>query len=105
MESNYSIVFITAPKDKAKDIAHFIIKEKLGACVNIVNSLESIYWWQGNIETSEEALLIVKTLKQKLVLLIEKVKEIHPYSVPEIISTNIETGIESYLKWIEDSIG
>lgn len=104
MEQKYSIVFITAPKDKSKDIARFIIEQKLGACVNIM-PVESIYWWKNDIETSEEHLLIVKTLKEKIVLLIEKVKEIHPYTVPEIISINIESGMESYLKWIEDSIG
>jgi len=105
MESNYAIVLITTPKDKAKDIAKFIVQEKLGACVNIISGVESIYWWKGEIETSEESLLIVKTLKEKIVLLIEKVKAIHPYTVPEIVSLNIESGIESYLKWIEDSIG
>jgi periplasmic divalent cation tolerance protein len=105
MGSNYAIVLITTPKEKAKDIARFIVEEKLGACVNIVSKVESIYWWKGQIETSEESLLIVKTLKEKIVLLIEKVKAIHPYTIPEIISVDIETGIESYLKWIEDSIG
>lgn len=105
MGSNYAIVLITTPKEKAKDIARFIVEEKLGACVNVVSKVESIYWWQGQIETSEESLLIVKTLKEKIVLLIEKVKTIHPYTVPEIISVDIESGIESYLKWIEDSIG
>lgn len=104
MEQKYSIVFITAPKDRAKDIAKFIIENKLGSCVNIM-PVESIYWWKDEIESSEEHLLIVKTLKEKIVLLIEKVKEIHPYTVPEIISINIESGIESYLKWIEESIG
>lgn len=105
MGSNYAIVLITTPKEKAKDIARFIVEEKLGACVNVVSKVESIYWWQGQIETSEESLLIVKTLKEKIVFLIEKVKTIHPYTVPEIISVDIESGIESYLKWIEDSIG
>ncbi len=105
METNYAIVLITSPKDRAKDIAKFIVEQKLGACVNIVKDVDSIYWWQGKIEESEESLLIVKTIKQNIVLLIEKVKEIHPYSVPEIISLNIESGIESYLKWIDDSIG
>jgi len=76
MESNYAIVLITTPKDKAKDIAKFIVQEKLGACVNIISGVESIYWWKGEIETSEESLLIVKTLKEKIVTFDRKVKAI-----------------------------
>ncbi|QWK19481.1 MAG: divalent-cation tolerance protein CutA [Hydrogenobacter thermophilus] len=101
----YFVVFITAPVDRAEDVAQHIIKEKLGACVNIVREVNSIYWWKGNIERGKESLLMVKTAKEKLRDLVDGVKSIHPYTVPEIIAIPIETGNEDYLKWIDESLG
>ncbi len=102
--TGYCVVFITCPVEKGEEIAEFIIKRKLGACVNIVNVENSIYWWKGNIEKDKEKLLIVKTNMNKLKDLISKVKDIHPYTVPEIIALPILAGNEDYIKWIDDSL-
>ncbi|NPA42273.1 MAG: divalent-cation tolerance protein CutA [Aquificae bacterium] len=101
----YLVVLITTPKDKGEEIASFIIENKLGACVNVVPEVSSIYWWKGNIERDKEALLVVKTSSRLFKDLLTKVKEIHPYTVPEIIALPIVAGNEDYLKWIEDSLG
>jgi len=105
MEWRHLIVFITAPVDKGWDIANYIVEEKLGACVNVVSEVSSVYWWKGNIERDKESLLIVKTSAHKLKELIEKVKGVHPYTVPEIVAFPIVDGNEDYLRWIEDSLG
>ncbi len=101
----YLVVLITTPKEKGKEIAEFIVENKLGACVNVVPEVSSVYWWKGNVEKDTEALLVVKTSMSRFSELVNKVKEIHPYTVPEIIALPIVAGNEEYLRWIEDSLG
>ncbi len=100
----HRVVLITTPTDKGEEIARYLVENKLAACVNIVQKIKSIYWWQGKIEEDAESLLIVKTSDEKMDELIEKVRAIHPYTVPEIISLKIEEGNPDYLKWIEESL-
>jgi len=100
----YLVVLITVPVDKGEELADFIVNNKLGACVNAVSEVNSTYWWKGKVEKDKEALLVVKTLASKFKELREKVKEVHPYTVPEIIALPIVAGNEDYLKWIEDSL-
>ena len=100
----YIVVFITAPKDKGIEIARSIVEKRMGACVNIVAQVNSIYWWKGNIEEDEESLLIVKTTAEKFGELKDFVKGIHPYTVPEIIALPILSGNEEYLRWMDENI-
>ena len=100
----YLMVFITTPVDKGEEIANLIIENKLGACVNVVREVSSVYWWKGNIEKDKEALLVVKTSFSKFGDLKEKVKDIHPYTVPEIVALPIVGGNEDYLNWIDESL-
>ena len=102
--NGYYVVLITTPVEKGEEIANFIIENKLGACVNIVREVSSIYWWKGNVERDKESLLVVKTSVSKFEELIGKVKEIHPYTVPEIIALPIVGGNPDYLAWIDDSL-
>ncbi|HID66021.1 MAG TPA: divalent-cation tolerance protein CutA [Aquificaceae bacterium] len=102
--NGYYVVLITTPVDKGEEIANFIIENKLGACVNVVKEVRSIYWWKGNIEKDTEALLVVKTSAEKFNQLIREVKKIHPYTVPEIIALPIVAGNPEYLNWIDDSL-
>lgn len=102
--SGYYVILITTPVDKGEEIANFIIENKLGACVNVVKEVKSIYWWKGNIEKDTEALLVVKTSVEKFNQLMREVRKIHPYTVPEIIALPIVAGNPEYLKWIDDSL-
>ena len=104
MDANYVVVFITTPLGEGEKLANFIVENKLGACVNVIPGVSSVYWWQGNIEKDKEDLLVVKTTYRKFPELVKKVKEIHPYSVPEILALPILAGNEDYLKWIEGSV-
>jgi periplasmic divalent cation tolerance protein len=102
----YIVVFITcANKKEAKDIASGLIKNRLAACVNITGDLESFFWWRGKTDYAREILLIIKSKKQKLSRIIKLVKSMHSYTVPEIIAIPVIAGNESYLKWIDDSLG
>ncbi|MCS6999124.1 MAG: divalent-cation tolerance protein CutA [Aquificaceae bacterium] len=103
--NGYYVVFITVPVEKSKELAEYIIQKRLGACVNVVPEVNSIYWWKGNIERDRESLLVVKTSAKKFEELLRGVKSIHPYTVPEIIALPIVAGNEDYLRWIDDSLG
>jgi periplasmic divalent cation tolerance protein len=105
MDWKYVVVLITTPTDKGLELANHIVENKLGACVNVVPEVNSIYWWKGNIERDRESLLVIKTSVQKLEELIKEVKKVHPYTVPEIIALPILGGNEDYLRWIDDSLG
>ncbi len=100
----YLVVLITAPKEKGEEIANLIVERKLGACVNVVPEVSSLYWWKGKIERDKEALLVVKTSMEIFPKLLKEVKSAHPYTVPEIIALPIVAGNEDYLKWIDDSL-
>jgi len=102
----YVIIFITASnKKEAQRIAKALLENKLAACVNIVDKIESFFWWQGRIDRAQEALLIVKSSKTKLAKIIALVKSIHSYQVPEIIAFAITGGNRDYLRWIDESVG
>ena len=102
---DYIVVFITVPEiEVGENIAKILVEEKLAACVNITGKVNSTYFWQGNIENDDEYLLIIKTRKDKFEELEKKVKENHPYTVPEIIAIPIVLGSEDYLNWIDETL-
>lgn len=96
----YKLVYITIKSEKeAIKIGRVLVKEKLGACVNIF-PIKSIYRWKGKVEESEESGMIVKTKESLIDEVIKKVKELHSYEVPCIISLDIEKGNSDFLEWI-----
>lgn len=99
------VIFITAAnKKEARRIADKLIKEKLAACVNIVDGIESVFRWQGKVEAGKEVLLIAKSRKAKLNAVIKAVKSAHSYQVPEIIALPVIGGYTPYLNWIDESL-
>lgn len=100
------VVFITAANtDEARRISNILVSRRKAACVNIVAQVNSIFWWQGKIESADEALLIVKTKATLLEELIELVKQNHSYDVPEVIALPIIGGNRDYLQWLDDETG
>ncbi|GJN30510.1 hypothetical protein PR202_gb18822 [Eleusine coracana subsp. coracana] len=98
------VVYVTVPNREAgKKLSQSIISEKLAACVNIVPGIESVYWWEGKVQTDAEELLIIKTRESLLNALTEHVKANHEYDVPEVISLPITGGNTKYLEWIKNS--
>ena len=102
--SDELIIFVTAPnEDEARRIAETVVNERLAACVNIINGVESIYRWQGEVARDRELLLVIKTTADRYLELERRVKELHSYTTPEVIAFRIERGSASYLDWIHDS--
>jgi periplasmic divalent cation tolerance protein len=101
--SAFRVVLVTAPGNKAEEMSHKIIGNGLAACVNIIDNVKSIYKWKGEIASSRESLLIIKTATKKVENLIKFIKEDHPYEIPEVISMDISEGNPDYLNWIDES--
>lgn len=98
------VVFITTETQaQGHEIADALLADKLAACVNIVPQVQSKFWWQGKIDSADEALLIVKTKASLLDNVVASVKSRHSYSVPEIIALPIIGGNKDYLDWIDES--
>ena len=89
---------------EARKIARAILTRKLAACVNIVDGLESHYWWQGKLESARECLLLIKTTRARERAVMNAVKTAHSYEVPEVIFVPIAAGEKKYLKWVESSV-
>lgn len=102
--SVYKVVLVTAPVKEAEEIGRSIVENRLAACVNIIEKIKSIYWWEEKVCADSEALLVFKTSKEKIRFLIDQVKKIHSYDVPEIIVLPIEYGNQDYLNWIDESV-
>lgn len=98
--SEHRITYITAPMEVAEQIAVALVEENLAACINIIEKVKSIYRWEGQVQKGPESLLIVKAMTEKTEALIERVREIHPYEIPEVISFDIVAGNQDYLDWL-----
>jgi len=99
------IVIMTAPYEDAVKIARALVDERLAACVNIVKEVRSIYRWEGKVEDDTEALMVAKTRAELFDALSGRVRELHPYSVPEVIAAPLASGIKPYLDWIDEVTG
>lgn len=103
--SEYIIVFVTVPeRSEAEKIASVILEKRLCACVNIVPGLKSMFHWQGNIDNTDELLLIIKTKSDLFMDLARQIKELHSYTVPELIALPIVAGSKEYLDWMEQEL-
>lgn len=101
----YIVILVTA-KDKKEGqiIAASLIKHKLTACVNIIDKVDSIFFWAGKVDQAKESLLVIKSKKEKLPRIIKLVKSLHSYKVPEIIALPVISGDKPYLRWIDASL-
>jgi periplasmic divalent cation tolerance protein len=104
MNSDYVIALTTLPADAdAAEFGRTLIDERLAACVNLLPVMESVYRWEGKIEFEAERQLVIKTSRDRIGDLWDRVRELHPYEVPEFIVIPIVDGNEAYLRWIGES--
>jgi len=97
----YCVVLVTAPKGgAAKKLARLVLKQKLAACVNIIKGVESLFWWEGKIDSAKEDLMVLKTRRQLLPALTKTIKKAHPYSVCEVVALAVIGGNRPYLDWV-----
>lgn len=100
-ESAVEVVLVTAPDaETGARIARVLVEERLAACVNVVPGLRSIYRFEGRIEDEAEVLLLAKTRTDRRAALAERVKEIHPYALPEVLALPAAGGSAAYLDWV-----
>jgi len=105
MKPTCCLALVTAPdREVALRLAQAALGGKLVACANLVPGIESHYWWQGVLETSQEVLIIFKTMRSRLEELENLIIEHHPYETPEFIVVPLEAGNANYLQWIADSV-
>jgi len=101
----FLVVFVTVGSpEEGERLATALVEERLAACVNRIRSVQSTYRWQGKVEQSEEELLLIKTRSNLFESLKQRVREIHSYSVPEVLALPITEGSEDYLKWLEEEL-
>jgi periplasmic divalent cation tolerance protein len=103
MTSTRIVLSTAGSLQEARKIAHALIEQGVAACVNIVPQVESVYRWQGTVETSQEFLLIVKTTAERVSKVFEAIQSLHSYELPECIALEITAGSEGYLNWIANS--
>jgi periplasmic divalent cation tolerance protein len=104
MAEEVLVVLTTWPDlEKARAAARTLVEEKLAACANILPGVESIYRWQGAVETSAEVMVVLKTTIARYQMLEARVQALHTYEVPEIVVLRVSDGLPSYLRWVETS--
>jgi periplasmic divalent cation tolerance protein len=92
-------VFCTCPEKDAERIATALLAERLVACVQML-PVKSRYWWRGKLESADEVLLLMKTRADLMGSLIAKIRQLHPYEVPEVVAVKLEEGNPAYLEWL-----
>ena len=97
-----SVYAIFADMDEARRIAGAVVEERLAACANLLGPCESIYRWQGKIESATEAAAIFKARADKAEALVARIAELHSYEVPAIVIWPIETALPAYAEWVKD---
>ena len=104
MEEYLQVVTAIEKREDAEKIAKTLVEKRLAACVQIVGPIVSTYWWKDNIETAEEWLCIIKSMKDLYEELEKSIKEIHPYETPEIFALPVVAGSKDYLKWLSNEV-
>ena len=104
MNHDYVMVLTTLPVDAdSPGFARSLVEERLAACVNLLAPMESVYRWEGNIEQETERQVVIKTSRDRVAMLWDRIRELHPYDVPEFLVLPIVDGNDAYLRWVADS--
>ncbi|UCG44511.1 MAG: divalent-cation tolerance protein CutA [candidate division WOR-3 bacterium] len=85
-------------------LAQALVEEKLAACIQVLGPMQSSFHWQGKVEIAAEYLCLIKTTSDAFDRLKDRVKELHPYDVPELIAVPITAGSEEYIAWLKSSV-
>jgi periplasmic divalent cation tolerance protein len=100
------IAYITTQnRDEALRIGKALLQARLAACINVLDGMQSIYWWQGALEEAQECVLLAKSSSSRQAGIIAKVRELHGYSVPCVVFWPLQGGNPDYLDWIERECG
>ena len=95
------VITTCGSEEEAQKIARELVERRVAACVNIVSPIQSVYRWQGKVESATEWLLLIKTSAEKFAAVRDAIGELHSYDLPECIMVSIEDGSQEYLDWID----
>jgi periplasmic divalent cation tolerance protein len=99
------LLYTTWPDvESARRAAHTLVDEQLVACANLIPGMESIYRWQGAVESATEVILLLKTLDQRVAAVMQRVAELHTYSVPCVVELSVGAVAPAYLAWAVESV-
>ena len=99
--SRIVLVLTTVPSDALGEaLATALVTERLAACVNVGAAMTSIYRWKGSVERETERQLVIKTTSDRVTAVQQRIKELHPYDLPEFVVIEVSDGSDEYLKWI-----
>lgn len=103
MPAEVLLVLTNCPDEEtAGRIAVALVENRLAACVNALPEVESTYRWQGKVEQAVEVPLLVKCTRERYAAVEEAIRQLHPYTVPEIIAVPVVAGFAPYLRWVAD---
>jgi periplasmic divalent cation tolerance protein len=101
----YIQVFTTVgTQAAARQLAQTLVEKKVAGCVQVLGPIASTYWWQGEIESAEEWLCILKSRRDRYTELEAAIRAVHPYQVPEILAMPVVEGHQPYMEWLEDAL-
>lgn len=99
------VVLVTVPDEAvAESLVRRLVEERVVACGNILSGVTSIYRWKGAVQHEAECLIVFKTTAAAAERLVDRVPELHPYDVPEVLVLPVEDGHAPYLRWINDNV-
>jgi periplasmic divalent cation tolerance protein len=105
MSTGVVVGMMTTPdRATAESIVNSLVGESLIACGNISAAVTSVYRWQGSIERADEQLVIMKTTEALAARVVARVRELHPYDVPEVLFLPVTTGYDAYVNWVRESV-
>lgn len=97
------LALVSCPPERAEALARGLVEQRLAACVNILPAVQSVYRWQGAVQSDREALLVIKTATARIEDLRKAVLAVHPYELPEFIVVKLSDAHPPYLQWLLDS--
>ncbi len=95
----------TSDKAEAKEIGGTLVKENLVACANVIDGMESVFPWEGTIDSDQETVLIVKTHEDRNDEVMKRIQELHSYDCPCILVLPIKTGNQAFIDWVKEEVG
>jgi periplasmic divalent cation tolerance protein len=104
MSTEKLLISTAGSREEASRIAKALVEGSLAACVNVTGPIQSVYRWQGRVESAEEFLMLIKTTSSKSAGAIARLRELHSYQAPEAIEVDITGGSADYLRWIRESV-
>ncbi len=104
MSEFLQVLTTTGSRADAEAIARALVERRLAGCVQVIGPIHSTYWWQGEIETAEEYLCLVKSSREAYPALEAAIQELHPYETPEIVALPIAAGSRAYLSWLQGEL-